>query len=971
MPLRGWEVLVETCKVRGGRQYPIAAYSEFMPPVRLGCRPHCGKGDGFFCEEDPLGFAVTEFEEVFELRPGLENIAHQVLGALQHMVRGELAERLSKNKLVNNPYWSPELARQAGALRHERFVIILPLALSLTQDDKGRKRWTFFGGSEQGPLRPFWKSFFTSPGKEISPERAMGFIRTLLSSAYGEPPEKLADLQRVGFRIFAEDGDPHKTLRPVWTSPFIWTRGMSLERVKYLLNFEPFESLPGAVKKAYFAGELHLVPFPGSLLFWGVPGYLQLQRELSMANQIPLLHLVERHEAPYGIRVPQSGWIHVPRPDHPSPHEDFGPIRNTFKRTHRWARVHRYEDELSIPGPLDHIVHVLFSTAPEDLDLYGKPMARNSQIWTQDHRLLLDGPNATQKEMQAALESIKQGGLFGYRFQYPPIFVGSYQAYWHRPLIAYPSADTGKPVVLPDVLHGYLTAYDAKQPDLDRPIELWPRLYERSMHLAAIELFKDKPHQHKTITRALNLLSTQELLGEEKLPRSFTRQILMLPENQTLDEWLESLSELAGDNERGKWFVSQMKDMIEVKEQALPSSKGKRLSASLTFRRSALRSFEVQYWKDIVYLSTGKYINKTNSDCILDGVTQKRLKHHHRDLEPLGDYLLAYYRRVVASRGMRSGALVGDLPFQWKTDFDFDWWGGWVKNQDGKTAERNLMVTIPGRNRQRAVIMADHYDTAYMEDIYYKDQGGSGARLASSGADDNHSATAALMRAAPIFCDLSREGKLGCDIWLIHLTGEEFPSDCLGSRHLCQQLAEGRLKLRLAEGEVCDLSKVQIQGVYVLDMVAHNNDSNRDKFQISPGTGAEAMWLAYQAHIANEIWNANADVWNQRLSRRGRNRGKRTPDKKIIPEIALQPKLDGQVRLPRDPLSTLYNTDGQIFSDAGIPAVLFMENYDINRRGYHDSHDTIANIDLDYGAAVVAIAIEAVARAATERPLSL
>ncbi len=43
-----------------------------------------------------------------------------------------------------------------------------------------------------------------------------------------------------------------------------------------------------------------------------------------------------------------------------------------------------------------------------------------------------------------------------------------------------------------------------------------------------------------------------------------------------------------------------------------------------------------------------------------------------------------------------------------------------------------------------------------------------------------------------------------------------------------------------------------------------------------------------------------------------------------------------------------------------------MENYDINRKGYHDSHDTMANIDLDYGAAVVAIAIEAVARAATD-----
>ena len=71
-----------------------------------------------------------------------------------------------------------------------------------------------------------------------------------------------------------------------------------------------------------------------------------------------------------------------------------------------------------------------------------------------------------------------------------------------------------------------------------------------------------------------------------------------------------------------------------------------------------------------------------------------------------------------------------------------------------------------------------------------------------------------------------------------------------------------------------------------------------------------------------------------------------------------------------DPRSTLYNTDGQIFSDAGVPVVLFMENYDINRRGYHDTHDTMANIDLDYGAAVAAIAIETVARAASELPTS-
>lgn len=45
-----------------------------------------------------------------------------------------------------------------------------------------------------------------------------------------------------------------------------------------------------------------------------------------------------------------------------------------------------------------------------------------------------------------------------------------------------------------------------------------------------------------------------------------------------------------------------------------------------------------------------------------------------------------------------------------------------------------------------------------------------------------------------------------------------------------------------------------------------------------------------------------------------------------------------------------------------------MENYDIDRTGYHDSEDTMAKIDLDYGAALAAIAIESVARAAAGKP---
>jgi hypothetical protein len=150
--------------------------------------------------------------------------------------------------------------------------------------------------------------------------------------------------------------------------------------------------------------------------------------------------------------------------------------------------------------------------------------------------------------------------------------------------------------------------------------------------------------------------------------------------------------------------------------------------------------------------------------------------------------------------------------------------------------------------------------------------------------------------------------------------------------------------------------------------VLHNSDRHRNVFQISPGMGPASLWLAYQAHLANETWNASTVVWNSKAPRRDARRYRRSPHGGAIPEVAPHLRLSGEVRVAYDPHSTLYNTDGQIFSDAGIPAVLFMENYDINRSGYHDSHDTMANIDLDYGAAVAAIAIESVARAATEKP---
>ncbi len=970
MSQHGWKHLLPSdgwC--RGEGKYPITAYSEFMPPPRLGIKASGDFDHQLFAADDPWGWHVTEYEEAFELEPGLDLLARELLHVMRHLGRREPAHGIAAGKLAGNPYWPAQL-HDHGAPEQECYVLLAPLALSRTQDDKGRVRWTLFGASEQGPSRGFWRGFWRSPTEEHPNAWGPRFFRRLLAAVYAEPADKLADLHKAGLRIMPTE--KHETFPfwsdgplPPWTKPLLWKAGDSLRGVRYLLTFNPFERLPAPVRRAYLAGNLHLLPFPGSLVFWGVESYNQLAGKLPLAMQIPLLHSIERHEDPRGIRVPQSGWMHEPNAAHPTFVGAQGPLRNTFQRTHRWARIHRHEDELAVEPSADHVAHVLFSASPDDIGLYGKPMARNAQIWTHDLEPLLDGPRATRRELLRAAARLSGGGKFGYRFLYPAMRVGLHELYWHRPLVAWLSPASQQPERLIDPPLGYLTAYRADRPQLSRPIELWPRLLERGPHEAAVLTFDHEHDQHyrRTSINVRKLLDTWHCLGNRPLERSFARQLLTLPRHVSLDDWLAALPHKTNPNVAGR----QLADALSLRLDApVNSDHARRPPESLTFAHTARRSFEVEYWRTIAELATGRYINKDNADCVLDPITQEQLKHHHRDLDALGDYILEYYDRTISEHKMTGRALAAELPFTWRTDFDFKWMGGWSMNQAGESHERDLVLVIPGRDRSRAVIMGDHYDTAYMEDHYGYGHGGGGPRLAAAGADDNHSATATLMLAAPILLEMSRQGRLGCDVWLIHLTGEEFPSDCMGARILCQQLIEGTVQLRLTNGRQRDFSKVRAQGVYVLDMVAHNNDRDPDVFQICPGTSRESMWLAYQAHVANRLWNQSAPHWNARPNRKKLARGKRSADGRTMPAAALHPILSGEVRTPYDPRSTLYNTDGQIFSDAGVPVVLFMENYDINRKGYHDSHDTLENIDLDYGSAVAAIAIESVARAATE-----
>ena len=208
-------------------------------------------------------------------------------------------------------------------------------------------------------------------------------------------------------------------------------------------------------------------------------------------------------------------------------YEDGRAFANAYKRTHRWEKILRDQDQVELLGKEASLVNVLFSTLPDDVELYGKPMARNVQIWTMRAEVLLDGPHASPADIKRAMRTIQAGGVFGYRFLFPAMRVGKHEVYWHRPLVAYRDA-TGEVAVLPDAPLGYLTAYHADKPRLDRPIELWPRVQRRPVLLAALagQDYTRKRQVPPQVRNVRKLTHAYALFGAKPLPVKFARRIM-------------------------------------------------------------------------------------------------------------------------------------------------------------------------------------------------------------------------------------------------------------------------------------------------------------------------------------------------------------------------------------------------------------------------------------------------------------
>jgi Zn-dependent M28 family amino/carboxypeptidase len=234
--------------------------------------------------------------------------------------------------------------------------------------------------------------------------------------------------------------------------------------------------------------------------------------------------------------------------------------------------------------------------------------------------------------------------------------------------------------------------------------------------------------------------------------------------------------------------------------------------------------------------------------------------------------------------------------------------------------QANLIAIIPAGGTHKCnepVLFIDHIDTAFEADTFDN----TSQRQTTQGADDNVSGLLALLHSVAVLKETQKEA---CrDIWLVHVTGEEYPAASLGIVYFLQQLF---------------VEKQPIYTAVIVDMISHRVNRSDSIIQINPGDSTKSMLLAELA--LNYVYP------------------------KIKSNLILK-NLQPVIRRWEDPYSYLYNTDGVRFVQYGFTCILFNEhiNYQENfeRFGYHDTLDTVDLIDFEYGQTVSQYAIATVA----------
>lgn len=892
------ETPVETILAPAGfapeAKYPIRAYSEYMPGPRVGVLPYEARTipratllresrwASLFGDTKGDKFLVPLLDERTQLQPALQHLAEHWLTDLRQLETGQGDTRgIHGSVLKDNPYYVATQVKGKLPL-----VSFTSLTLSRSQDMDGKNPWTVYGGMDLVPGADeetiFWKSLPNGKGVE--------WIEALLGKLKAG----------ASFHVLTEKKVPAEF------EEHLYKKGAA---VKTLVTFLPPAKWPEKVRKNYDQGKVLVLPHPSTLIFTGSPVYRALAKLNPEALQLPLGREFTGFAGYHGALVLKV-----------RPLNDDDRWR---RRQHRFSKkktVEREDNDAPALSPFQ----LIFDAIPEVIGLYGKPVARNTQIWSETE-WVLNGPTAGMEQIEEARDKVSRArqGQYAYREYFPPLQVNGFDLRWYRPLVAWQFPKETEAKVDFDLMGAVRASRGGET------VWLTPEVID-------IDGLETELAEHPAELDGKKIFEMATLLGgkvtEDLASSLVTSTYPAAVEPGGFAEWKVKAAKLVPG------VVEKVSKVVSGRTKA---------EVPLTYGHTVTASYEKDYWKGISDL-VEFYSAKNNIDCA---------DHEKKDGHCEENELYLVSRKILRKHYEALGLQVFEHTFRWEVDFKIPWWGGLDKDKP----HHNLIAVIPGTgDHSEAVIMGDHFDTAFMADIYRGDKGKEfeGHRHAAPGADDNHSATSALMEAARVLLKL----KLKHDVWLVHLTGEEFPADCLGARYLSEALITGK-------PVIPGRKNPKIRGLYVLDMVAHNTDRDHVKpgafapsiFQISPGRGERSARLAQVAHEATIAWNASAPAWDAKFGRKPFWERSKT---KAPPRQGLFPRFRGEVRPWWHYRSSLFNTDGQIFSDAGIPVVLLMENYDINRNGYHDTLDTLANIDLDYGAGLTRIAIESVAQLA-------
>ena len=401
-----WQHLLASAeRFRTARRFPIAAYSEFMPPPRLARKPYGTEVPGPFSADDPTAGRFPNTKRPSSCgraraprrgvapgdgasRPwpaGPRHLAgaswkESVLAARvsrtgrhagARTVRGLVAAGAGANARRQGPRAMDALWRQRARAR--------PGVLARILDRPGARTARRCGRANSSAVCSVLSTAAQLAGPMTCTAPAFGSCR---AAAIPRSPTRRRALAVVDDRLS------------------FCGRRSGCGRTKYLLTFRPFGQLPKNVRRAYLAGDLQLLPFPGCSCSGAQPVSCSCATNCPWPCRFPCSHLFPRRENPFRP-AGAAGGLDARAASRPSrPRSRQRPAPQHVPRA-RIAGAASIATRTSWPLPTAKTAWPTCSSAtlPDDLGLYDKPMARNAQVWTHDFACCWTVPGQTSETL--------------------------------------------------------------------------------------------------------------------------------------------------------------------------------------------------------------------------------------------------------------------------------------------------------------------------------------------------------------------------------------------------------------------------------------------------------------------------------------------------------------------------------------------------------------------------------------------